>query len=102
MRRKHAACSRCCRVLFLCVLTTVLRCPDVLNTCYKLRNQNEPSLEVSEGYWDMKESVNRCEQQLLRVLGFDMDIRHPHSFLLHIVRELEGSANAASLPVPAD
>lgn len=29
---------------------------------------------------------------LEQVLGFDMDVKHPHHYLLHIVRELEGDS----------
>ena len=47
-----------------------------------------------QNYWTMKEAVNRCEQELLRVLAFNMEVKHPHHYLLHIVRELEGSTNS--------
>lgn len=42
-------------------------------------------------YWTLKSEVIVREQVLLRVLGFDVDAAHPHSFLVHILNELEVS-----------
>ncbi len=37
------------------------------------------------------------EQRLLRTLNYELEVRHPHTYLLHIVRELEGSDEVANL-----
>lgn len=73
------------------------RVRDVINVTYCLLHPNEEPLQVSEQYWLTKDSASRCEQQLLRVLGFDLDVKHPHHYLLHIVRELEGTEQLATV-----
>ena len=38
----------------------------------------------------MKEQTLEAEQVLLRSFGFDLDVKHPHYYVLHFVRDLEG------------
>lgn len=45
----------------------------------------------------MKEAVTTCEHQLMRVLGFELDVKHPQHYLLHIVREIEGTEELAAV-----
>lgn len=41
-------------------------------------------------YWASKDHVLQTEQVLLRAIAYELDARHPHHFVLHFVRELEG------------
>jgi hypothetical protein len=50
-----------------------------------------PHSPCSQHYWQMKEDVIRTEQILLRVFAFDLEIAHPHIYLLHFIRDLEGN-----------
>jgi hypothetical protein len=50
-----------------------------------------PHSLCSQHYWQMKEDVIRTEQILLRVFAFDLEIAHPHIYLLHFIRDLEGN-----------
>lgn len=72
------------------------RVRDVVNTTEALRNQEKDKQETQE-YWGVKEEVIRSEQTLLRVFGFDLDLRHPHHYVLHFIRDLEGAEELASV-----
>ena len=39
----------------------------------------------------MKEEVIKFEQILLRVFSFDLTVQHPHHYVLHFIRDLEGN-----------
>jgi hypothetical protein len=43
-------------------------------------------------YWPLKDDLVRHEQILLRVLNFDLDVVHPHHFILHYLRRLGPAA----------
>jgi len=72
------------------------RVRDVINTSFALQT-NRKELQVSQDYWQMKDDVIRCEQLLLRVFAFDLDLRHPQHFVLHFIRDLEGPEELASV-----
>jgi hypothetical protein len=50
-----------------------------------------PMLQVTKEYWDQKETVLAYEHYLMRAINFELEVRHPHAYVLHIVRELEGT-----------
>lgn len=72
------------------------RVRDIINTTHALQNPGKPPLQVTQEYWAMKEEVIKFEQLLLRVFAFDLNVQHPHHFVLHFVRDLEGSEELAS------
>jgi hypothetical protein len=41
-------------------------------------------------YWPAKDELIRYEQIVLRVLNFDLEVIHPHNWVLHFVRRLNG------------
>jgi len=45
----------------------------------------------------MKDAVVRHEQLVLRVLGFNLTSRHPHHYVLHFLRDLDGTEELAIL-----
>jgi len=73
------------------------RVRDVINTTEALREQGKDHLQEAKEYWGMKEDVIRSEQTLLRVFAFDLDLRHPHHYILHFIRDLEGAEELASV-----
>lgn len=83
------------------------RLRDVINVTHKLTWENEMSMSGSisttsndtgasgggtmcldNDYLLMKEKVIVMEQKLLRCIGFDLEIGHPFSFLLHFTKFL--------------
>ncbi len=75
------------------------RVRDIINTTYRLQHPrlDEPPLQVSKQYWDMKEEVIGMEQTVLRVLNYELEVRHSHQYVLQLVRELNGSDEIANL-----
>lgn len=73
------------------------RVRDVVNTTEALRKQDKDSTQEPQEYWGTKEAVIRCEQMLLRVFAFDLDLKHPHHYVLHFIRDLEGAEEVASV-----
>ena len=41
-------------------------------------------------YQKLKDAVLECEQMLLRILAYRLNVLHPHHFVLHFIKELEG------------
>lgn len=70
---------------------------DVINVCFALLHKLEAPPEVSQTYWTLKDRVITNEQLLLRVFGFDLELLHPHQFLLHFIRNLEGPEELANM-----
>lgn len=73
------------------------RVRDVVNTTEALRRQDKDCVHETQEYWGMKDAVIRSEQTLLRVFGFDLDLKHPHHYVLHFIRDLEGAEEIASV-----
>lgn len=90
-------CAQACILLAAKAEENSRRVRDVINVAYALQHSDKNPLQVSESYWVMKEQVIRMEQVVLRVFGFDMDLRHPHQYVLHFIRDLEGSEELASV-----
>mmetsp|Transcript_33380 Transcript_33380/g.46591 ORF Transcript_33380/g.46591 Transcript_33380/m.46591 type:complete len:298 (+) Transcript_33380:169-1062(+) len=95
----HLLTAQTCLFLASKVEETSRRIRDVMNTTYRLRYPDKPPLQVTdtEGYWQMKDTVVRHEQLVLRVLGFNMSSRHPHHYALHFLQDLNGSEELAIL-----
>jgi len=73
------------------------RLRDIINCTHRLQYPRDSPLEVSVDYWPMKDALIRCEHQLLRILGFRLEFQHPHHYVLHIIRDLEGKEELASV-----
>ncbi|GAB5365405.1 hypothetical protein AAMO2058_001054900 [Amorphochlora amoebiformis] len=70
---------------------TSRRVRDILNTTYRLQNPEKKPLQVTQEYWNMKEDVVLHEQICLRVLGYNLTSRHPHHYVLHFLKDLDGT-----------
>uniref|UniRef100_A0A914W0W4 Cyclin-Q n=1 Tax=Plectus sambesii TaxID=2011161 RepID=A0A914W0W4_9BILA len=67
----------------------MLKIRDVTNVCYRVINPNKPPIEVDEDYWNLREGVGRLEYLVLRTMGFQLQLVHPHKFLLHYLVTLK-------------
>lgn len=63
---------------------------DVMNCYYRALHPDTAPLSINTYYWDLKDELLRFEEKLLRVLNFQMSVKHPIHYVLHFVRELEG------------
>ncbi len=63
---------------------------DVMNCYYHAAHPDSAILSINTYYWDLKDELLRFEEKLVRVLNFQMSVKHPIHYVLHFVRELEG------------
>jgi len=89
--------AQACLLLASKVEETNRRVRDVVNTTFRLHHPNLEPLQVTKEYWELKDAVIHAEQHLLRVLGYEMEVKHPHHYVLHIIRELEASEELANV-----
>ena len=90
--------SRTCIFLACKVEETIRRLLYVINSTSKiLNNVLEDPLLNAKDYWPLKEKLIRYEQILLRNLNFNVNIIHPHNYLLYFIRKLNGIQELAKL-----
>lgn len=65
-----------------------LRLTDIINVCHRILHPSEPPLDIGSTYTALRESVIQCELFLLRALGFQVSIDHPHKYLMHYLKSL--------------
>jgi len=71
------------------------RARDVVNAVH--RAVHGGLLRSSHEYWAKKESLLSHEQGLLRGLGFDLTVAHPHPFFYHYCHALDAPPQLAAL-----
>lgn len=71
------------------------RARDVVNAVYRVVHGQ--LLRDAREYWLRKASLLTHEQRLLRALGFDLIIAHPHPLLYHYLHALDAPPPLASL-----
>ncbi len=47
-------------------------------------------MAAAQEYSDLKESILAFEQVVLRVLAYQLNVLHPHHYVLHMIKELDG------------
>lgn len=65
-----------------------LRLTDVINVCHRILHPSEPPLDIGATYTSLRESIIQCELFLMRALGFQVCIVHPHKYLVHYLKSL--------------
>lgn len=49
-----------------------------------------PPLELNDEYWAIRDALVQAELLISRMLKFDSNIVHPHKYLLHYLKSLQG------------
>ena len=75
---------------------------DVLNMAHAVRSAaHAPPIALDEGYWRAKARLIDLEQTVLRTLRFDVDVEHPHRFVLDYAHALGVSEGDSDRYLPA-
>jgi cyclin L len=62
---------------------------NFVNVYHHLLQPTEPPLVLSGNeYWEIRRNIVRAERLLLREIGFDTAVEHPHKFILNYKRIL--------------
>eukprot|EP00729_Bicosta_minor_P009937 gene9937-5147_t len=69
---------------------------DVITVGHNCLRPEEAPLRVGSFYRELRESVIACELLVLRGVGFDLVVAHPHRHLLHFATLLEQDLNSNS------
>lgn len=48
-----------------------------------------PPLELSDEYWAIRDAITQAELLITRMLKFDLNIVHPHKYMLHYIKSLQ-------------
>eukprot|EP00040_Diaphanoeca_grandis_P012238 m.62228 g.62228 ORF g.62228 m.62228 type:complete len:276 (+) comp23115_c0_seq1:279-1106(+) len=62
---------------------------DVITTGYTSLHNDDKMLRIDKLYRELRESMISCEQLVLRALGFQYAVNHPHRILLLLLRSIE-------------
>ena len=46
-------------------------------------NKDKAPIQITKKYWDLRESVVKCELLFLRVLCFQVTVENPHKVNMH-------------------
>jgi len=84
-----------CLYLAAKVAETPRKIRDIVNVSYQILNNK--TLRISSEYWDLKDVVVKMESVVLRTLGFDVSISHPHNYLLNYLYSLKADERLAQL-----
>lgn len=67
-----------------------LKIRDVINVAHNTLHRGSGPLELGEEYWNMRDAIVQAELLIMRVLKFEVSIIHPHKYMLHYLRSVEG------------
>lgn len=67
-----------------------LKIRDIINVSHNTMYRNTSPLEIGDEYWTMRDAIVQAELLIMRVLKFEVTITHPHKYMLHYLRSLEG------------
>lgn len=67
-----------------------LKIRDIINVTHNTLHRGSSPLEISDEYWNMRDAIVQAELLIMRVLKFEVSITHPHKYMLHYLRTLEG------------
>jgi len=66
-----------------------LKLRDVINVAHCTLNRTADPLELGDEYWSLRDGIVQAELLVLRMLSFNLDVVHPHKFMLHYLKSLE-------------
>ncbi|KAK9892211.1 hypothetical protein WA026_019015 [Henosepilachna vigintioctopunctata] len=67
-----------------------LKIRDIINVAHSTLHRGSNPLEIGEEYWTMRDAIVQAELLIMRALKFEVSIVHPHKYLLHYLKSLEG------------
>ncbi|KAG8518495.1 Cyclin-Q [Galemys pyrenaicus] len=73
-----------------------LRIRDVINVANMYFHPGSEPLQLDSHFWELRDSVVKCELLVLRVLQFQVSFQHPHKYLLHYLISLKNWLNRYS------
>ncbi|KAJ6636730.1 Cyclin-Q, partial [Pseudolycoriella hygida] len=62
---------------------------DIINVAHNTLNRGASPLELGDEYWAMRDGIVQAELLITRMLKFDMNIEHPHKYMLHYMLSLK-------------
>lgn len=51
--------------------------------------QGSKPLELNDEYWAIRDAITQAELLITRMLKFDLNIVHPHKYMLHYIKSLQ-------------
>ncbi|XP_018796085.1 PREDICTED: cyclin-related protein FAM58A [Bactrocera latifrons] len=75
---------------------------DVINITHNTLNRDTPPLELGDEYWSIRDAIVQAELLIARTLKFDLNIEHPHKYLLYYMKTLQswlGHTIWSSVPI---
>ncbi|XP_026461650.1 cyclin-Q [Ctenocephalides felis] len=66
-----------------------LKIRDVINVAHSTLNRNSAPLELGDQYWSMRDGIVQAELLIMRVLKFEVNVEHPHKYMLHYLKSLQ-------------
>lgn len=67
-----------------------LKIRDIINVTHNTLHRTSTPLTIGEEYWNMRDAIVQAELLIMRVLKFEVSIVHPHKYMLHYLRSLQG------------
>ncbi|RZC36599.1 cyclin-related protein FAM58A [Asbolus verrucosus] len=67
-----------------------LKIRDIINVAHNTLHRGSSPLEIGDEYWSMRDAIVQAELLIMRVLKFEVSITHPHKYMLHYLRSMEG------------
>ncbi|KAG8227353.1 hypothetical protein J437_LFUL003342 [Ladona fulva] len=68
---------------------------DVINVTHNTLHRGSAPLELGDEYWNMRDAIVQAELLLMRMLKFEVTCVHPHKYMFHYLKTLEGWFNKA-------
>jgi len=62
---------------------------DIINVAHNILNRGANPLELGDEYWAMRDGIVQAELLITRMLKFDMNVEHPHKYMLHYMLSLK-------------
>ncbi|GAB0094633.1 cyclin-related protein FAM58A [Sergentomyia squamirostris] len=63
---------------------------DVINVTHNTLNRGSAPLELDDEYWAFRDAIIQAELLITRMLKFDLSTVHPHKYMLHYMKSLQG------------
>ncbi|XP_012586131.1 PREDICTED: cyclin-related protein FAM58A-like [Condylura cristata] len=73
-----------------------LRIRDIINVAHRYFYPGSKPLQLDSSFWELRDSIVKCELLVLRVLHFQVSFEHPHKYLLHYLISLKNWLNRYS------
>ncbi|XP_066154073.1 cyclin-Q [Euwallacea fornicatus] len=67
-----------------------LKIRDIINVAHNTLHRGSSPLEISDEYWSMRDAIVQAEFLIQRILKFEERIVHPHKYMLHYLKSMEG------------